>query len=80
MTKDPWTDSDPQPGDFDADVRAIDPRDVQVVEAGSGAKVTIVVNVEGEDATRLQRIATERGQRVDEVISDLLRAATPHAA
>jgi hypothetical protein len=80
MTKDPWTDPNPQPGDFDADIRAMDPRDVQVVEEGSGAKVTIVVNVEGEDATRLQRIATERGQRVDEVISDLLRAATPHAA
>jgi hypothetical protein len=80
MTKDPWTDPDPQPGDFDADIRAMDPRDIQVVEAGSGAKVTIVVNVQGEDATRLERIATERGQRVDEVISDLLRAAKLHAA
>jgi hypothetical protein len=80
MSKDPWTDPDPQPGDFDADVRTMDPRDIQVVEAGSGAKVTIVVNVEGEDATRLERIATERGQRVDEVISDLLRATKPHAA
>jgi hypothetical protein len=80
MSKDPWTDPDPQPGDFDADVRTTDPRGVQVVEAGSGAKVTIVVNVEGEDAARLERIATERGQHVDEVISDLLRAAKPHAA
>jgi len=80
MIKDPWTDRDPKPGDFDADIRAMDPRDVQVVEAGSGAKVTIVVNVEGEDATRLERLATERGQRVDEVVSDLLRAVKPHAA
>jgi hypothetical protein len=80
MAKDPWTDPDPQPGDFDEFVRTMDPRDVQVVEAGSGAKVTIVVNVQGEDATRLQRIATERGQRIDEVISDLVRAVKPHAA
>jgi hypothetical protein len=58
----------------------MDPRDVQVVEAGSGAKVTIVVSVQGEDASRLQRIATERGQRIDEVISDLVRAVKPHAA
>lgn len=80
MTKHPWTDPDPQPGDFDADVRGMTPRDIQVVEAGSGAKVTIVVSVEGEDATRLEQIATERGQRVDEVVSDLLRAAKPRAA
>ncbi len=80
MPKDPWTDPDPQPGDFDEFVRTMDPRDVQVVQAGSGAKVTIVVNVEGEDASLLQRIATERGQRIDDVISDLVRAVKPHAA
>jgi hypothetical protein len=80
VPKDPWTDPDPQPGDFDEFVRTMDLRDVQVVEAGSGAKVTIVVNVEGEDASRLQRIATERGQGIDEVVSDLVRAVKPHAA
>jgi hypothetical protein len=47
MAKDPWTDPDPRPGDFDDELDAIDPRDVQVVEAGSGGKVTIVVSVEG---------------------------------
>jgi len=36
MTEDPWTDPNPQPGDFDDELAAIDPRDVQVVEAGSG--------------------------------------------
>lgn len=35
MTEDAWTAPDPQPGDFDDDLAAIDPRDVQVVEAGS---------------------------------------------
>lgn len=80
MTKDPWTDPDPQPGDFDADIRAMEPRDVQAVEAGSGARVSIMVNVAGEDAARLERLATERGQGVDEVVSDLLRAVEPRAA
>jgi hypothetical protein len=75
MTKDPWTDPDPQPGDFDDELDAIDPRDVQVVEAGSRGKVRIVVSVEGEDAKRLERIASERGQGVDQVVADLVRNA-----
>ena len=75
MAKDPWTDPDPQPGDFDAELAAVDPRDAQVVEAGSGGKVTIVVSLEGEDAKRLQRIAAERGQRPGEVVASLLRDA-----
>jgi hypothetical protein len=53
MAKDPWTDPDPQPGDFDAELAAIDPRDVQVVEAGSGPNVTLVLGVEDEDAEPL---------------------------
>ena len=75
VAKDPWTYPDPQPGDFDDELDAIDPRDVQVVESGSGGKVTIVVSVEGEDAKRLERIATERGQGVDQVVADLVRNA-----
>ena len=75
MAKDPWTDPDPQPGDFDAELAAIDPRDIQVVEPDSGAKVTIVVSVEGEDAERLQQLAAARGQRPGEVVSSLLRGA-----
>jgi hypothetical protein len=80
MPKDPWTDPDPQPGDFDEFIRTMDPRDVEIHEGNPNAKVTIIVNVEGDDAKRLERIATERGQPMDEVISSLLRAATPHAA
>jgi hypothetical protein len=75
MTKDPWTDPDPKPGDFDADVAAIDPRDVQVVEAGSGGKVTIVVGIEGDDAVRLEKLATKRGQKPGEVVAELIREA-----
>jgi hypothetical protein len=75
MGSDPWTDPDPQPGDFDREVAAVDPRDVQIVEPGSGAAVTIVVSVEGEDAQRLQRLASERGQKPGEVVAGLLRAS-----
>lgn len=50
-SRDPWTDPDPQPGDLDADVRTTPPCDIQIVEASSDAKGTIMVNVKGEDAT-----------------------------
>jgi hypothetical protein len=80
MPKDPWTDPDPQPGDFDEYVSTMDPRDIEIHEGNPNAKVTIVVDVRGEDAKRLQRIATERGQDINEVISDLVRAVKPHAA
>jgi hypothetical protein len=75
MTKDPWTDPDPQPSDFDADLATIDPRYVEVHEGNPDAKLTIVVGVEDEDALRLQRLAAARGQRPAEVVSSLLRSA-----
>ena len=75
MTEDPWTDPNRQPGDFDDELAAIDPRDVQVVEAGSGSHVTLVVSVEGEDAKRLEQIAAERGKGVEEVVADPVRNA-----
>lgn len=75
MTKDPWTDPDPQPGDFDADLAEIDPRYVEVLPGNPHAKLTIVVGIEDEDAEQLQRLATARGQRPGEVISSLLRSA-----
>ena len=75
MATDPWKDSDPQPGDFDADLAALDPRYVEVHEANPDAKLTIVVGVEDEDAVRLQQLARERGQQPGEVVSSLLRSA-----
>jgi hypothetical protein len=80
MTKDPWTDPDPQPGDFDPHLAMIDPNDVEAHEGNSSARLTIVLNVSGDDAERLERIAVRRGQGVDEVISHLLRDAERHAA
>ncbi|MGH2842686.1 MAG: hypothetical protein ACRDKL_03760 [Solirubrobacteraceae bacterium] len=75
MPHDPWTDPDPQPGDFDADLDAIDPRYVEAHLGNPDAKLTIVVGVEDEDAERLQRLAASRHQRPAEVIADLLRSA-----
>jgi len=80
MSKNPWTDPDPQPGDFDADLATIDPGCVEVQEGSPDARLTILVGVKREDAKRLERIATERGQRVDDVVTDLLRDAERHAA
>ena len=37
--KDPWTDPDPQPGDFDEYLAEMGPEHIQVVEAGEGAEV-----------------------------------------
>jgi hypothetical protein len=46
---DPWTDSDPRPGDFDADLAAIDPRYLEVHAGNPDAILTIVVGGEDED-------------------------------
>ena len=66
---------DPEPGDFDAELEAISEEDLEFVEAGSGLEISIEVLVEGEDARRLTRIATERGQRPGEVVAELVRNA-----
>lgn len=75
MSKNPWTNPDPQPGDFDADLAAMDPRDIQVVEAGNGAKVTALPGMSDEDAKRLVELAVERGKSVREVLAELVRNA-----
>jgi hypothetical protein len=75
MPKNPWTDPDPQPGDFDAELTDIDPRYVEAHPGNPDAKLTIVVGIEDDDAERLQQLAAERRQRPGEVISSLLRSA-----
>ncbi len=80
MSSDPWTEPDPQPGDFDADLATIDPRSVEVHEGDPEAKLRILVSVEGEDARRLERLAEARGKRPGDVVADLLRDADRPAA
>jgi hypothetical protein len=80
MTPNPWTDLDPHPGDFDADLATIDPRFLEVHRGNPNAKIRIVVSIEGEDARRLQRLSAARGEKPTEVIAELLREADKPAA
>lgn len=78
MAKDPWTDSDPQPGDFDEFLASIEPGDSRYVDARKGipeAKLTRVVRVSGEDAARLDALAAERGLAPGEIVAELVRNA-----
>lgn len=75
MTANPWADPDPQPGDFDADLAKLDPRYVEHHEGVPEAKLIVLVGVQGEDATRLERIAEARGQKAADVVAELLRDA-----
>jgi len=75
MSKDPWKDPDPEPGDFDADLATLDPRYVEHHDGDPDAKLTILVSVEGEDAERLERIAAARGKKPGDVVAELLRDA-----
>jgi len=80
MAKDPWTDPDPQPGDFDAELALLDASAIEHHEGDPSATLRIVVSVEGEDASRLARIAEERGQKPSDVVAELLRDADRPAA
>jgi hypothetical protein len=80
MSESPWTDIDPQPGDFDPDLATVDPRFVESHHGNPDAKVRIVISIEGEDARRLQRISTARGEKPTDVIAELLRDADKPAA
>lgn len=76
MAKEPWTAADPQPGDFDAELDRVRPDQIEIHEGNLGAKLSILVSVEGEDARRLEQIANERGKPPGEVVSELLRSAS----
>jgi hypothetical protein len=77
---DPWTNRDPEPGDFDADLATIDPRFVEVHDGDSDVTLRIVLSIEGADAERRERIAAARGEKPASVIADLLREADRPAA
>lgn len=80
MTKDPWTDPDPQPGDLDAELALLDPSAFEYRDGGRPATLRILVSVRGEDALLLQRIAEARGKKPGDVVAQLLRDADRPAA
>jgi len=75
VSSDPWTSVDPQPGDFDGDLAELDSRYVERRDGDSDGKRMILVNVQGEDAERLQRLSQRRGKAAADVINDLPRDA-----
>jgi hypothetical protein len=79
MTKDPWTDPDPQPGDFDEFLASIEPRDpryVQVNPLSPDARVTVLpAGMDADDMRRLAELAAERGKTIGEVLAELVRNA-----
>ena len=75
MAKDPWTDPDPQPGDFDSALESVDPGLIEGHEGSAEGKLTRVVRVSGEDAARLDALAAARGQEPAEVVAELVRNA-----
>ena len=80
MTKNPWEDSDPQPGDLDAELAMLDESAFEYHEGDPSATLRIVVSIEGADASRLARIAETRGQKPSDVVAELLRDADRPAA
>lgn len=75
MTRDPWTDPDPQPGDFDAEVEQLRPDAIEVHEGNRDAKLTVLVGVNAQDARRLSQLAAERHTSVEQVVAELVRNA-----
>jgi hypothetical protein len=80
MSRNPWTDPDPQPGDLDAELELLDDSAFEYHEGDPSATLNLMVVVEGEDASRLARIAEARGQKPSEVLAELLRDADRPAA
>jgi hypothetical protein len=80
MSRDPWTDPDPQTGDLDAELDRLDESAFEYHEGDPSASFGLMVVVEDEDATRLARIAEARGQKPSEVLAELLRDADRPAA
>lgn len=76
----PWTSDDPQPGAFDAELEKLGELVIERCPPNQDVKVRLVVDLDGDDADRLSRIARSRGEDPREVLSSLLRAADRPAA
>jgi hypothetical protein len=75
MSNSPWTAAEPEPGEFDRDLTALDPRYIEASDGNPTAALQIIVSVQGRDAERLERLADASGKKPSEVVSDLLRDA-----
>jgi nucleotide-binding universal stress UspA family protein len=75
MAKDPWTDADPQHGNFDAELALLDASMAERHAGNPDARLRVLVSVDGADAARLARIAEARAKTPGEVVAELLRDA-----
>jgi len=76
MPSDPWTDSDPGRGDFDAELASIDPRYVETHGGDPDVRLRILVSVEGDDAERASRADRRRARpEPGDVVAELRRDA-----
>ncbi len=65
MNKDPWTDPDPQPGDFDEYLANVDPENVEFVDPDPESKVKLVV-IDTDDVDGwLRRRSAESKQQAE---------------
>jgi hypothetical protein len=67
---------DPQPGDFDEELEALDPRSVQRLDASPDAKLVVQLTVSAEEADILASIARQRGEELSDVLGSLIRNAS----
>ena len=77
MITDPWIAEDPQPGDFDAVLADVDS---EHLGGDRDAVLRVLVSVEGEDASRLERMAQVSGKSPHDIVAELLREADWPAA
>jgi hypothetical protein len=79
MARDPWTDPDPQPGNFDEFLASVDPSDPRQVQANPlspDARVTVLpAGMDEDDVKRLAALAAKRGKTIGEVLVELVREA-----
>jgi hypothetical protein len=80
MSRNPWTDPDPGPGELDAELELLGDSAFEYHEGVPSATFGLMVVVDGEDAGRLARIAEARGQKPSQVLAQLLRDADRPAA
>ncbi len=52
LTKEPWTNPDPQPGDFDAELDRARPDQIEIRNGSHDAKLSTTLSVEDNDAKR----------------------------
>jgi hypothetical protein len=60
VSKDPWTDPDPQPGDFDAELERLRPDQIERHEGNPDAKLKSGLPGTPEEQRRLIREAMEK--------------------